>query len=520
MVLEHTTIRLIYEPEDGSHENSTMFYDYDISDGYIYTDEGLKDRHEIVEQGTGNWYVNTRKEGINSQFSGNGVPLAFGNQNGGTNFGEEKWNGNELNKSNGNGYQGCTFELAIGLDKSGNIIFNDAIEAPNLFGDGNVVGRTAYDEYSLNFKRQGDTYTLLNVGGASGSANNLDKFQFIKWNWNNTKQIWSNNFWPMDSARDSYGTNGHDPKFGGAPWNISSVNKNGKTEGLPKSDDDKNHNAYFGMNFSVEFTLAKEYIGPLEYYFYGDDDMWVFLDGELICDIGGVHTSVGEYVDLWDYIDKEGRTATSKHILNFFYTERGASGSTCWMQYTLPNVTDVPVKFEPGEGVAPLRIEKQVEGNLQIDWEAEYEFSIRLPNAQNNYSAQRYDAAGKLIGEPFAVSSTETIFQLKAGEYLEVQDLPNFIRYEIKENAQDERCHTSIQIIRDGTPDKDVIDDVSVSGTVGTGETNIVYTNAFYYTLPETGGSGTLWHALDGLLMMGAGCLWYRKKSAYGEAEQ
>ena len=58
------------------------------------------------------------------------------------------------------------------------------------------------------------------------------------------------------------------------------------------------------MQYAVKFTLTEDYVGPLEYYFFGDDDMWVFLDNTLVCDIGGVHSSIGEYVNLWDYLKK------------------------------------------------------------------------------------------------------------------------------------------------------------------------------------------------------------------------
>lgn len=61
--------------------------------------------------------------------------------------------------------------------------------------------------------------------------------------------------------------------------------------------------------------------------------MWVFLDDRLVCDIGGVHSAVGEYVNLWDYLTP-GQPGT--HTLTFFYTERGASGSTCYMNFTRP----------------------------------------------------------------------------------------------------------------------------------------------------------------------------------------
>ena len=66
----------------------------------------------------------------------------------------------------------------------------------------------------------------------------------------------------------------------------------GESTKLPYSDDGQNHNSFFGMQYAVTFTLTEDYVGPLEYYFFGDDDMWVFLDRQLVCDIGGVHSSV------------------------------------------------------------------------------------------------------------------------------------------------------------------------------------------------------------------------------------
>ena len=77
-------------------------------------------------------------------------------------------------------------------------------------------------------------------------------------------------------------------------------------------DEKYNHNCFFGMYTEVGFELDEAYTGPLEYLFFGDDDMWVFLcdvdengnttNPRLVCDIGGVHSSIGEYVDLADYL--------------------------------------------------------------------------------------------------------------------------------------------------------------------------------------------------------------------------
>lgn len=52
------------------------------------------------------------------------------------------------------------------------------------------------------------------------------------------------------------------------------------------------------MRYDVEFAL-NGYDDDLVYKFTGDDDLWVFLDGELVLDLGGIHGECGGDVDLW-----------------------------------------------------------------------------------------------------------------------------------------------------------------------------------------------------------------------------
>ncbi|MBD5585771.1 MAG: fibro-slime domain-containing protein [Clostridia bacterium] len=360
-------IRIVSESVESSIDVDTTFYDYDITDGVWYSTKSDADNYRNAKT-VSSWsrtttsYQNTGAWGINSNANygfdtrAEGTRLTFGNVNTGVAHRGDKFEGYYMNGANlaSNNYRQCVFGLVKGLDDAGNIIYADGISVPNLFDDGDAIGKTVIGESTLHFKRVGDTYTLTAVNhGGDTVLSDLDTFEHPVYDGKTYTSIYTNNFWPMDELGVA-DTDGHDFKTGSVEMtkgkygyfsggltgdNYVDSKGNGKASSgtWAPSDDGIDHNNFFGMHFAVKFSTEEDYVASLGYYFFGDDDMWVFLDGELICDIGGVHSSAGSYTDLRDYIE-EGDTG--EHMLSFYYTERGASGSTCWMQFNLPhNVT-------------------------------------------------------------------------------------------------------------------------------------------------------------------------------------
>lgn len=245
----------------------------------------------------------------------------------------------------------------------------------------------------------------------------------------------------------------------------------------------------FGMQYTVEFELTEDYVGPLEYYFFGDDDMWVFLDGRLVCDIGGVHSSVGAYVNLWDYIAKGD---AGEHTLKFYYTERGLSGSTCYMQFTLPSVSSGTPQYQNGQ----LKVQKQVVGNANPNTEFSFDINIWSDDGSaqaSDYSIVRYNADGTQQIESSLLTDGKGTFKLKANEYVIIDYLQHGTHYTIKETNVD--GFTVSNTIDNGTPNQSA----EVTGTTPVGKNSIVlFTNTARPKLPDTGGPGALIFTLGG----------------------
>ncbi len=89
-------------------------------------------------------------------------------------------------------------------------------------------------------------------------------------------------------------------------------------------------------NFHFTFELETQFIYERDkgqvFTFTGDDDVWVFIDGKLVVDIGGVHSAISQSIEL-DRLSwlQNGR----EYQLKFFFAERHRTQSNFRIDTTM-----------------------------------------------------------------------------------------------------------------------------------------------------------------------------------------
>lgn len=262
--------------------------------------------------------------------------------------------------------------------------------------------------------------------------------------------------------------------------------------GIPQISE-KSPDFHFGMTMSAKFIQPKD--GKINgnnmvFEFSGDDDVWVYIDGVLVLDIGGIHNSVSGSIDFAEgtvkvgsnnytlknlfkeaEAEKEGDFVSRKdifkdytvHTINFYYLERGKGDSNCKLKFNLPTVPDGSVK-----------VQKQLSNTDKEKYaDVKFKFQLLVKDEKENYVPSTPN--GILDDGRKVEFSEDKVFTLKPGQYATFSGLKANTKYRIKELGVSKNEYDKVFINDEVTTSQDE-NVISNEATVGS-RPWVIFTN-------------------------------------------
>lgn len=358
------------------------------------------------------WVVNgdnDKSVNINNNNGNDNTGINKGHQlkfNGGAGSGINKWTGRSgiggfgrlqfVKNTLVDGYPSIKAGTYTSYNTSGT--YTDESLAYLFNNDSQVNGKAVYNKVQGLFQLK-DGYYVYDSYGSDGNyavynstTNSFDVYDKAGVYKDSVSDANRGQFFPFDSA---------DKVFEERNGQLSPI---GITDG---TNDKLNH--HFGMSMTTEFVQPKEGkttdLKDMVFKFSGDDDVWVYIDGVLVGDLGGIHEKAtleinfanGEvkvgHVDGANGTKKEiektnikakfedagadttnffGNTFrdSTKHTLSFFYLERGAGASNMSLKFnltTLPS-SEVAKVDQNGEAVNGATFKLYRSDGPDADW--------------------------------------------------------------------------------------------------------------------------------------------------------
>lgn len=214
---------------------------------------------------------------------------------------------------------------------------------------------------------------------------------------------------------------------------------------------------HFGMTMSAKFIQPKD--GKIKdnnmvFEFSGDDDVWVYIDGVLVLDIGGIHNAASGSINFADgtatvgtttknlktlfeeenktedFVSGENRFADyTMHTINFYYLERGMGDSNCKLKFNLPTVPDGSVTVQ--KQLSNTDKEKYADVGFKFQLLVKDEKGSYVPSATNGTLSDNSKVEFK--SETINNVSYKNVFTLKPGQYATFSGLKANTNYKVRE---------------------------------------------------------------------------------------
>jgi len=97
------------------------------------------------------------------------------------------------------------------------------------------------------------------------------------------------------------------------------------------------------FDFTSELHFNFSYKGGEKFTFRGDDDLWLFVNGNLAVDLGGVHSAQTGTVDMDAMAGQFGLSKNGVYRMDIFQAERHLAGSTFHVETTLKCISNIVI---------------------------------------------------------------------------------------------------------------------------------------------------------------------------------